>query len=106
MMMRDVLGTHPVCTDPATCPKAKSSPAPLGEQWHHAIGHWVEDDPKVGDGSFSSAGKFGFYPWIDHDELYYGILPRRGQGDSERDGVRSTDCGRDIRKAWLNGSAD
>jgi len=28
----------------------------------YAIGYWVEDDATYGDGAFSSAGSFGFYP--------------------------------------------
>ena len=51
-------------------------PIPPGESWHYSIGHWVEDDPTVGDGAFSSAGAFGFYPWIDRDEDHYGVLAR------------------------------
>ena len=101
LVMRSALGTHPVCVDPATCPLAISTPSPKGEQWHYSIGHWVEDDPTVGDGSFSSPGAFGFYPWIDASKTYYGIVAREdllGAIDSVR-------CGRLIRKAWLTGVA-
>lgn len=101
LLMRSALGTHPVCVDPATCPLALSTPSPKGEQWHYSIGHWVEDDPRVGDGAFSSPGAFGFYPWIDASKTYYGIVARAdllGAIDSVR-------CGRLIRKAWLTGTA-
>lgn len=101
LLMRSALGTHPVCVDPATCPLAISTPSPKGEQWHYSIGHWVEDDPTVGDGSFSSPGAFGFYPWIDASKTYYGIVARAdliGAIDSVR-------CGRLIRRAWLTGVA-
>lgn len=60
-----LLGTHAVCTNPATCSTALRTPVPATESWHYSLGHWVEDDPAVGDGAFSSAGAFGFYPWID-----------------------------------------
>jgi hypothetical protein len=101
LLMRSALGTHPVCTDPATCPLALGTPSPKGERWHYSIGHWVEDDPRVGDGAFSSPGAFGFYPWIDAGKAYYGVVARAdllGAIDSVR-------CGRLIRKAWLTGTA-
>lgn len=76
----------------------KYAPIPPGESWHYSIGHWVEDDPVVGDGAFSSPGAFGFYPWIDATKSYYGILARNVSGaGSVGDSV---DCGRLIRKAW------
>ena len=55
---------------------AANTPVPSTESWHYSIGHWVEDDPAVGDGAFSSAGAFGFYPWIDASKTYYGVLAR------------------------------
>jgi hypothetical protein len=60
-----LLGSHPVCTNPRTCAQAVFAPLPPNESWHHSVGHWVEDDPAVGDGAFSSPGAFGFYPWVD-----------------------------------------
>ena len=71
----------------------------LSESWHYSVGHWVEDDPVVGDGAYSSAGLFGFYPWIDASKTYYGIV-----GRVIPDGAMdSVECGRIIRKAWLSG---
>jgi hypothetical protein len=104
LLMSAALGTHPVCTNPTTCPagQAISTPVPLNEAWHYAIGHWVEDDPVVGDGAFSSPGAFGFYPWVDASKRWYGVLARR---DSAGGGVDSVDCGRLIRKAWVTGTA-
>jgi len=58
--------------------------------------------PAVGDGAFSSAGAFGFYPWIDAGRRYYGVIARR---DSAGEGYDSARCGRLIRKAWLSGVA-
>ena len=96
LKMHDVLGTHPVCTNPATCANAVFTPSPPGESWHYSIGHWVEDDPTVGDGAFSSPGAFGFYPWIDRTKTNYGVLARNDLGGA----IPSVYCGRLIRKAW------
>lgn len=116
-LLLGVLGSHAVCTytgatDASTgrqnCPTALSSPASdpalgLLEAWHYSLGHWVEDDPVSGDGAFSSPGAAGFYPWIDADRQYYGVLARM-----ELTVTASTDsvkCGRLIRQAWLSGTA-
>ena len=78
-----------------------ATPIPLNETWHYSLGHWVEDDPAVGDGAFSSAGAFGFYPWVDAGRQFYGVLAR-----SAADGGQpSMECGRLIRRAWLDGLA-
>ena len=97
LKMRDALGTNAVCTNPATCPTALNTPSPANESWHYSVGHWVEDDPVVGDGAFSSAGAFGFYPWIDAGKTTYGIVARSSGTGS---GFDSASCGRQIRKAW------
>jgi len=104
LRMASVLGTNPVCTNPTTCPvgQAVYTPIPTNESWHYSIGHWVEDDPVVGDGAFSSPGAFGFYPWVDASKTWYGVLARR---DSSGGGVDSAYCGRLIRKAWVSGVA-
>jgi hypothetical protein len=97
LAMNAALGSHAVCTNPLTCGDAKFAPLPSNESWHYSIGHWVEDDPLVGDGAFSSPGAFGFYPWIDSTRSYYGIVARTvPQG-----AFTSVQCGRLIRKAWL-----
>lgn len=105
-----LLGQHAVCTNPATCAQAINAPTPANESLHYAIGHWVEDDPLVGDGAFNSAGAFGFYPWIDASKTWYGTVARKQvpTGDTALDqslgeGVRSMQCGRLIRKAWTTG---
>jgi hypothetical protein len=111
LMLGSMLGTHPVCTNPTTCPQALNTPVPTSESWNYSLGHWVEVDPAVGDGAFSSAGAFGFYPWIDASKTWYGIVARRqvpqGQDPDESlgEGYRSTQCGRLIRKAWVTGVA-
>jgi len=78
------------------------------EKWHYSLGHWVEDDPTVGDGAYSSPGLFGFYPWIDSNQTYYGVLARHDTNIAPSDPKQAPDytsvnCGRLIRKAWLQG---
>lgn len=102
LLLGSMLGRHAVCTNPATCPQARSTPIPTSESWGYDLGYWVESDPVVGDDSFSSAGTFGFYPWIDATRAYYGIVARRADANGE--GYNSARCGRLIRKAWLNGA--
>lgn len=113
LLMHDALGTSTICTKPAAnysnqtvngvtgpanCPATYS---PLSEVFQYSIGHWVESDPaQNGDGAFSSAGAFGFYPWISADKTLYGLISRQGaagQGDN------SLQCGRLIRRAWVTG---
>jgi hypothetical protein len=101
LLMGSMLGAHPVCTNRGSCTAAVIAPIPLDESWHYSIGHWVENDPHVGDGAFSSPGAFGFYPWIDHSKTYYGVLARAAIGSA----FDSVDCGRLIRKAWVTGVA-
>jgi hypothetical protein len=103
LAFKDALGTNPVCTLPSGACNAVYSPIP--EAWHYSIGHWVEDDPNTnGDGTYSSPGAFGFYPWIEATKTYYGIISRdspRVQG--EQQGYASAQCGRLIRRAWMTG---
>jgi hypothetical protein len=115
--MLGLLGSNAVCThtNSTDCPTALYSPlnesAPgltsndvSDEAWHYSLGHWVEDDPAVGDGAYSSAGAFGFYPWINRSKTYYGILARFDATHASA-GVASAFCGRLIRKAWTLGQA-
>ena len=103
LRMGAALGSNPVCTNPLTCAGALGTPIPTNESWHYSVGHWVEDDPAVGDGAFSSAGAFGFYPWVDATKRYYGIVARADM--QAQAGVASAYCGRLIRKAWMTGTA-
>lgn len=105
-----LLGQQAVCTNPQVCPQeAVKTPVPETEAWHYSLGHWVEDDPQVGDGAFSSAGAFGFYPWISADKRLYGILARDqrqapvGDDPGAKPGAASVACGRLIRAAWMDG---
>jgi hypothetical protein len=80
-----------------------ASPTPVGESWSYSIGHWVDADPVVGDGAFSSTGAFGFHPWIDASKTSYGVLARRTAVPGT--GSESAACGRLLRKAWATGAA-
>lgn len=90
------------CTNPTVCPdEALYTPIPLDQSWSYSIGHWIETDPQVGDGAFSSPGVSGFYPWIDAQRTSYGIVAR-----VVSNGVRdSIACGAALRKAWATGVA-
>jgi len=100
------LGEGAVCTLQASCPAADSSPVP--EAWHYSYGHWVEDDPTTGDGSFSSPGLFGFYPWIGASKKIYGLVARFDPADALKPPLASSYwmsvvCGRAIRAAFQTG---
>ena len=97
-----LLGTNATCTNPATCPTAVNTPIGGNVSWGYSIGHWVESDPVSGDGSFSSAGAFGFYPWINKDKTLYGIVARVSGLNA---GEESAICGNLIRRAWVSGVA-
>jgi hypothetical protein len=104
LRITSLLGDRKTCTQPgAACPTADYSPI-TAEAWNYSVGHWVEDDPAVGDGAFSSAGAFGFYPWIDSTKTWYGILAREDMTGTNR-GYASAQCGRLIRKAYVTGTA-
>lgn len=101
------LGADKVCASPGNCSSAIASPVPDTERWNYSLGHWVEDDPSVGDHAFSSPGALGFYPWIDSTKTWYGILSRRSElvSESGQPGYNSAVCGRLIRQAWVTGVA-
>lgn len=102
LKIADLLGSSAVCTNPKTCPTlAAHAPIPADETWSYSIGHWVESDSIEGDGSYSSLGTFGFYPWIDSSMRFYGILARSEVGG----GSASASCGRLIRRAWVRAQA-
>lgn len=92
------LGTHAVCTQPTVCATAVYTPIPATMQWQYGLGHWIESDPRTGDGAFSSAGAFGFYPWIDVSKRYYGVIARDEK--SKGSGASSAECGRHLRRAF------
>lgn len=93
------LGSHRV---PATYGSAAHGPDLGAEQWDYSLGHWVEIDPAAGDGTFSSAGAGGFYPWISADGKLYGIVARQNVSEGKAS-YHSIECGRVIRRAWVLG---
>jgi hypothetical protein len=104
LRMNSFLGTNAVCTNTTNCPStALSTPIPSTEAWQYSLGHWIENDPTTGDGTFSSPGLYGFYPWITSDKSRYGILARYNTGINAY--WESVQCGRLIRKAYLTGVA-
>lgn len=103
LQLRPLLATQKLCASDAACARTGvTSPAPTTEVWNYSLGHWVEDDPVVGDGAVSSAGAFGFYPWLNQARDTYGILARKDEAGT---GFESVRCGRLIRKAWETGVA-
>jgi hypothetical protein len=103
LRMGALLGSSAVCTNPTTCIDAVASPTPANENWQYSLGHWVDADPVVGDGAFSSTGAFGFHPWIDAGKTTYGVIARRTSIPGT--GFDSATCGRLLRRAWATGVA-
>jgi len=96
------LNASATCTNPLTCATAIYSPFPSSESPNYSIGHWVEDT-LVSDGAYSSAGAFGFYPWIDATKSLYGLI---GRADAQPgSGGDSVPCGRVLRHTWATGKA-
>jgi hypothetical protein len=104
LRMADALGSRKVCAQSqAPGCNAAYTPDSIGtEQWNYSLGHWVEDDPILGDHAYSSAGGGGFYPWIDVSKTYYGVVARERQNESAA-GFHSAQCGRLVRQAWVTG---
>jgi hypothetical protein len=101
--MLNALGTHSVCAWVGTGCNAAYSPS-VTVHWHYSIAHWVEDDPTTGDGAFSSPGAFGFYPWIESNKRFYGIISRYETANGQiQNGLASSQCGRALRAAWETG---
>lgn len=102
------LGTQAVCTQAAAGCNAADGESFIPEAFHYALGHWVEDDPATmpaDNFAYSSAGAFGFYPWVDRDRRLYGLLAREDTNLAVRQGYASLQCGRLIRQAWKTGVA-
>lgn len=106
--MTALLGTNAVCTwhtaysEP--CNAVNSPTDGTGLHWHYSLGHWVEDDDP-NNLAYSSAGAFGFYPWVSADLTLYGIIARESVGSSEQQGFLSAQCGRLVRLAYKTGVA-
>ena len=102
LQIANLLGTNATCTNPSTCATALGTPVDRAYSWSYSIGHWVENDPIVGDSAYSSAGAFGFYPWINKEKSLYGVIARLGGAGS---GGASAECGIRVRRAWVTGIA-
>ena len=101
--MLDALGTNAVCAWVGPGCNAAYSPA-VTVHWHYSIAHWVEDDPTTGDGAFSSPGAYGFYPWIEKNKQFYGVISRYSVANGEiQNGLASSQCGHALRAAWESG---
>lgn len=59
LFMRESLGAHAVCTNPTTCSTALFTPV-VDESWSYSIGHWLENDPAVGDGASAAPAPSAF----------------------------------------------
>lgn len=94
LRISSLLGTNTVPA--STFNGALSSPAPSDEPWHYGPGHWIEPD-----GTFSSGGKYGFYPWINSTKTLYGIIARNDQSGSDEIGLASVRTGQSIRNAFI-----
>jgi len=106
LAMLGALGTNAVCAW-STGTGCNAAFSPINSQhWHYSIAHWVEDDPTHGDGAFSSPGAFGFYPWIESNKRYYGVISRYTPANGViQNGLQSALCGHEIRAAWESGMA-
>lgn len=97
------LDSNTVCTSMAPPCNAASAPdTDTNEALNYGLGHWLEDDPILGDHAFSSPGGGGFYPWIDKTRTTYGILARQRETEGDA-GFHSAQCGRLLRQAWRTG---
>lgn len=110
LRLGSILGSHAVCTKPVNgCNASSDTVAALPENFHYSLGHWVEDDPTntpLSNFAYSSAGKFGFYPWISLDRTLYGIIAREDPTAlATGEGYASLQCGRLLRAAWRSGVA-
>jgi hypothetical protein len=72
---------------------------------HCPIGHRVEDEPGSGDGACSSAGAFGFHPWISPHQSTWGVLALLVLARWRESGRGSADVRAPDRAAWFSGKA-
>jgi hypothetical protein len=93
------LGMQKTCTRPTICSTAHYTP--LTYSWRYSYGHWVEDDLMTGDGSYSSPGLRGFYPWVSGNKDTYGLLARDNSSTTAMED--SIGCGHAIRDAFFTG---
>lgn len=108
-----LLGTASVCASPA-CGDVGYSPWFANEPVRYSLAHWVEQDTgPAHSGGFSSAGLFGFYPWISKDKSTYLVVAREDllgvvrltptTPAEQTPAGKSILCGRLIREAYFTG---
>ncbi|MDE1145319.1 MAG: hypothetical protein PW843_01715 [Azospirillaceae bacterium] len=95
LRLRDLLGSHAICTQGADCPSVQHPDLP--RPWHYSLNHWIEDGPGD-DGAFSAPGMMGFYPWISADRRTYGLIAREVMAPKAY--LASMACGQALRRAW------
>jgi hypothetical protein len=101
-----LLGRDDYATCTLTGRPCNAAYSPTSNDWRYSIGHWVEDDAaavQAGDVAYSSAGAFGFYPWINQSRTIYGVLAREETG-GKQEGFASAQCGKLIRRAYVTGT--
>lgn len=106
LQLGPLLGSSAVCTDPEHC-NASTDNTFISEPFDYSLGHWVENIATTTPASnfaYSSAGAFGFYPWVDFDRKLYGIVARQNYNLAVRQGYSSLECGRLLRLAWKTGT--
>lgn len=106
LRIASVLGTHAVCTLPGSA-GCNAVFSPTTNDWHYSLGHWVEDDAALTaahNTAYSSAGAFGFYPWVSSDRTLYGLIAREDRSGGQQ-GFLSSSCGAAVRQAYVTGVA-
>lgn len=87
-------------------PNVAYTPVPAGVPFHYGLGHWIERESVNGVMTVtghSSAGMFGFYPWVDAARSQYMVLARARLNTTGGDGEMSRVCAQRIRKAYESG---
>lgn len=88
-------------------PGVAYTPAPEGLEFHYGLGHWIERELVNGTWTVvghSSAGAFGFYPWVNAGRSQYMLLARSRWSLSGREGDMSRVCAHQILKAYETGN--
>ncbi|SEU16822.1 hypothetical protein [Stigmatella erecta] len=83
-------------------PNVSSTPWTAG-QAYYGLGHWIEGETVNGVWTVtghSSAGAFGFYPWVNAAKDRYMLLARSRQLGANEEGEKSRACAQTIRKAY------
>nr|WP_253899535.1 hypothetical protein [Corallococcus carmarthensis] len=88
-------------------PNVAYTPWSAAGEAYYGLGHWIEGEPVNGTWTVtghSSAGAFGFYPWVNAARTRYMVLARSRQL-GEEEGEKSRACAQTVRKAYETGVA-